>query len=215
MAEFPWRREDGAALVLALHVQPGAKRTEVAGTHGDAHEDPARGAAGRRQGERRAAALSRRRIRRAAANGDAGARRDVARRRSCGSRRRRCDPTAAGVVDHGRSRAGSSVREPHEIGDRERLAARAGIDARGDAAPSRRRSPASALRSVLRRCPNAAATMRAKQRVVGDRRLARAPSGTSRATADSTFGAGRNAPGGTMNSRVTANRACSITVSRP
>lgn len=30
-----WRREDGAALVLALHVQPGAKRTEVAGTHGE------------------------------------------------------------------------------------------------------------------------------------------------------------------------------------
>jgi uncharacterized protein (TIGR00251 family) len=31
-----WRREDGARLVLVLHVQPGAKRTEVAGTHGDA-----------------------------------------------------------------------------------------------------------------------------------------------------------------------------------
>jgi uncharacterized protein (TIGR00251 family) len=35
-----WRREevvDGEpAIVLALHVQPGAKRTEVAGTHGDA-----------------------------------------------------------------------------------------------------------------------------------------------------------------------------------
>jgi uncharacterized protein len=35
-----WRREEVAdgevAIVLALHVQPGAKRTEVAGTHGDA-----------------------------------------------------------------------------------------------------------------------------------------------------------------------------------
>ena len=31
-----WRREDGEALVLTLHVQPGAKRTQVAGTHGDA-----------------------------------------------------------------------------------------------------------------------------------------------------------------------------------
>jgi len=31
-----WRREDGVALVLTLHVQPGAKRTEVAGVHGDA-----------------------------------------------------------------------------------------------------------------------------------------------------------------------------------
>jgi uncharacterized protein (TIGR00251 family) len=29
-----WRREDGAALVLTLHVQPGARRTEVAGVHG-------------------------------------------------------------------------------------------------------------------------------------------------------------------------------------
>ena len=31
-----WRREDGTALVLALHVQPGASRTEIAGTHGTA-----------------------------------------------------------------------------------------------------------------------------------------------------------------------------------
>ena len=31
-----WRREDAGALVLSLHVQPGAARTEVAGTHGDA-----------------------------------------------------------------------------------------------------------------------------------------------------------------------------------
>ena len=34
MAAF-WRREDGDALVLALHVQPGARRTDVAGTHGE------------------------------------------------------------------------------------------------------------------------------------------------------------------------------------
>jgi uncharacterized protein len=35
-----WRREEIAdgheSIVLTLHVQPGAKRTEVAGTHGDA-----------------------------------------------------------------------------------------------------------------------------------------------------------------------------------
>lgn len=31
-----WRRDDGTALVLTLHVQPGAARTEVAGRHGDA-----------------------------------------------------------------------------------------------------------------------------------------------------------------------------------
>ena len=30
-----WCRDDGDALVLSLHVQPGAKRTEVAGVHGD------------------------------------------------------------------------------------------------------------------------------------------------------------------------------------
>jgi uncharacterized protein (TIGR00251 family) len=31
-----WRRDDGDAIVLTLHVNPGAKRTEVAGMHGDA-----------------------------------------------------------------------------------------------------------------------------------------------------------------------------------
>jgi uncharacterized protein len=31
-----WRRADGAALILSLHVQPGAARTEVAGLHGEA-----------------------------------------------------------------------------------------------------------------------------------------------------------------------------------
>ncbi len=31
-----WRREDGGALHLALHVQPGASRTEIAGTYGTA-----------------------------------------------------------------------------------------------------------------------------------------------------------------------------------
>jgi uncharacterized protein (TIGR00251 family) len=31
-----WIREDGDALVLAVHAQPGAKRSEVAGEHGGA-----------------------------------------------------------------------------------------------------------------------------------------------------------------------------------
>ena len=31
-----WLREDGDGVVLTLHIQPGAKRTEVAGLHGDA-----------------------------------------------------------------------------------------------------------------------------------------------------------------------------------
>lgn len=31
-----WLRQDGDGVVLTLHIQPGAKRSEVAGTHGDA-----------------------------------------------------------------------------------------------------------------------------------------------------------------------------------
>ena len=31
-----WRKEAGESLVLTLHVQPGAARTEVVGAHGDA-----------------------------------------------------------------------------------------------------------------------------------------------------------------------------------
>jgi len=36
MADLPWRREDHDTLVLTLHVQPGARRTEIAGAHGEA-----------------------------------------------------------------------------------------------------------------------------------------------------------------------------------
>ena len=35
MAES-WRRDEPGAIVLTLHVQPGAKRTEVAGVHSNA-----------------------------------------------------------------------------------------------------------------------------------------------------------------------------------
>ena len=31
-----WYRREGAAIILAVHVQPGAKRSETAGLHGDA-----------------------------------------------------------------------------------------------------------------------------------------------------------------------------------
>jgi len=31
-----WFRQEGASITLTLHVQPGAKKTEVAGLHGDA-----------------------------------------------------------------------------------------------------------------------------------------------------------------------------------
>jgi uncharacterized protein (TIGR00251 family) len=34
-----WRRKDGSALILSLHVQPGAKRTAVDGTHGEGTQE--------------------------------------------------------------------------------------------------------------------------------------------------------------------------------
>jgi uncharacterized protein len=36
MTATPWRRDERDAIVLTLHVQPCAKRTEIAGAHGDA-----------------------------------------------------------------------------------------------------------------------------------------------------------------------------------
>lgn len=36
MSADSWLRADGDDVVLTLHVQPGAKKTEVAGLHGDA-----------------------------------------------------------------------------------------------------------------------------------------------------------------------------------
>ncbi len=36
MTDAAWRREDADGIVLSLHIQPGAKRTEVAGVHGKA-----------------------------------------------------------------------------------------------------------------------------------------------------------------------------------
>lgn len=35
-AALPWLRESGGRLLLTVHVQPGAKTTEVVGLHGDA-----------------------------------------------------------------------------------------------------------------------------------------------------------------------------------
>ena len=32
----PWLRADGGGCLLTVHVQPGAKRTEIVGEHGDA-----------------------------------------------------------------------------------------------------------------------------------------------------------------------------------
>ena len=50
-----------------------------------------------------------------------------------------------------------------------------------------------------------------EQRVVVRSRARSRAAGSRRATAESTFGAGRNAPGGTTNRRSTRNAACSIT----
>lgn len=36
MGEGAWLREEGADLILTLHIQPKAKRTEFAGLHGEA-----------------------------------------------------------------------------------------------------------------------------------------------------------------------------------
>lgn len=33
---MPWLRADGDGVILTLHIQPGAKKTEVVGRHGDA-----------------------------------------------------------------------------------------------------------------------------------------------------------------------------------
>jgi uncharacterized protein len=38
VAEASWRREEAGALVLLVHVQPGAKRSSVAGIHGEGKE---------------------------------------------------------------------------------------------------------------------------------------------------------------------------------
>jgi uncharacterized protein (TIGR00251 family) len=37
-ADTPWRRDDAGAVILALHVQPGARRTEIAGLRGEGKE---------------------------------------------------------------------------------------------------------------------------------------------------------------------------------
>ena len=71
------------------------------------------------------------------------------------------------------------------------------------AAPLRRRAPTARCAAS---CGAGRTPRRRRARTAPRRRCAgcAAPSGTSRATAESTFGAGRNAPAGTVKSRVTA-----------
>src|SRR5690606_32738049 len=75
-------------------------------------------------------------------------------------------------------------------------------------------SGCSALRRVLRRCPKAERTIAAK-RAGSSMPISAGSRGTSRTTAESTFGGGLNAPGPTVNSAVTRHHACSITLRRP
>ena len=112
-------------------------------------------------------------------------------------------------------RAGERVREPHEVRDRERLAARRRIDAGGleVAAPSQSADERVAQRLAplaerggddareQRRVGDAAASPRRAARGARPRSRPSAPAGTR--------------PRGTTKSRVTRNCACSITVSRP
>ncbi len=35
-SDLPWLRTDSGGVILTLHIQPGARRTETAGLHGDA-----------------------------------------------------------------------------------------------------------------------------------------------------------------------------------
>ena len=68
-------------------------------------------------------------------------------------------------------------------------------------------------RSILRRCPNAAAVIYCKaSRRAGEGRVAK---GSRRTTADSTLGGGLNARAGTSMTRRALQVACTITAKRP
>jgi len=93
-----------------------------------------------------------------------------------------------------------------------RVAREAGININGATIVSASMSERRALRNVLRRCENAAETVRAKASGTANAGSRRTP---SRATADQTRGAGVKAPGPTSNRRRASIHGASITVSRP
>jgi hypothetical protein len=96
------------------------------------------------------------------------------------------------------------VCQPDEIGHVDLLGTQALVDA-GSSNAAASHSLDKALRKVLRRWPKASRTIAAKRAGARTATLS-AGSGTSRTTAESTFGGGRNAPGGTTNSEVTGSR---------
>ncbi len=102
MIDAPWRRDDPGAVVLMLHVQPGAKRTEVAGPHGEGAGTrlKIRLAAPPVDGKANAELLRylAERVRRAAAQCDAAARRDVAAEDGARARTRQAPRPGLGLV---------------------------------------------------------------------------------------------------------------------
>ena len=109
----PWIRDEAGGLVLALHVQPGAARSEVAGVHGEGREARLRirlaapPVDGKANAELRA--ISRRCVRRAAAQRHPRARRDIAAEDDA-RRRARCSVPRGALSLRARWRGGRNRR---------------------------------------------------------------------------------------------------------
>ena len=157
-----WLRDEGDALVLSLHVQPGAKRTEIAGAHGGALRAEAGRATDRRRGERSAVALARRGVRRAATECHPAPRARRRGPRSCESSRRRGGQIANGHrgqidVRYGCASDWRAVRTEPRRASRRALAGRC----RRRALPIQRKS-SQRIAQRLAALTEAAVTIRAK-----------------------------------------------------
>jgi uncharacterized protein YggT (Ycf19 family) len=78
VAAMSWLLADGTGVTLRLHIQPGAKKTEVARPAWRSTENPPRCTAGRRQGQRLPDRVSCRTPRCRESRGQAGQRRELA-----------------------------------------------------------------------------------------------------------------------------------------